>query len=193
MRPPPSSAVRRAVAAGLPLLVGSVSAGCSGGDERSEPVIDQQAVASEATPSPTPSATPAPEPWEKRTKAGAVAFVEHWVEVFNEAGATGDSSGLRTVSTPECTTCLQLATLIDDFAAEGVTIRTDGWRTRVVQPASFQDSAPYDMLVSIRRSPQVVRSSDGSIERFPGGPQTYSARVIWRNGQWLMDRFNQAA
>ncbi len=31
------------------------------------------------------SAAAEPEPWEEKSKAGAVAFAKHWVEMFNDA------------------------------------------------------------------------------------------------------------
>ncbi len=109
------SFARRAAACGVRGPVAAVVcasllalAACSGGPEDDpEPIIRSDAA------SESPSAEPTPEPWEKRTKAGAVAFVKHWVDVFNEAGATGDTTELREISAAGCESCEQFADIID--------------------------------------------------------------------------------
>ena len=70
-----------AAAVCVPLLA---VGGCS--DDEPEPKF-----APSESPSPTESSTPAPEAWEVKSEDGAVAFAEHWVDVFNEAHGSGET------------------------------------------------------------------------------------------------------
>ena len=169
----------------LPLLA---LAGCSGAQEDPEPIIRTDA-ASESPAS--PSAEPGKRPWQKRTKAGAVAFVRHWVKVFNEAGASGDTRELREISAPGCTSCTQFSRLIDKWNADGVTLQSDGWRVLVLQGVDSQPGEPYDIAVRVRRTPQVVTQADGGKTAYPGSTETYGTVVSWNDGGWELQKFNQ--
>ncbi len=182
-----AGAARRRVA-GLCCLPLLALAGCSGGQEDPEPIIRTDA-ASESPAS--PSAEPGKQPWQKRTKAGAVAFVRHWVEVFNEAGASGDTRELREISAPGCTSCRQVAEAIDQWESEGTGLESDGWRILAVQPVETQKSGPYDIAVRIRRTPERLLSADGDREEFPGSEEAYTTRVRWQGRQWRMQTFDQ--
>lgn len=162
-------------------------AGCGGDDPA--PIVADPTPSASATPTPTASA--APQPWEERSKAGAVAFVEHWVEVFNDAGASGQTEELRLVSARDCVTCNGAIRLIDDWSAEGSTLTSAGWEVVAAQIPTIQRRPPFDVAVRIRRSPQVLRAPDGSVQRFPGSTETYNARVSWSAGRWSLVNLNQ--
>ena len=68
-----------AAAVCVPLLA---VGGCS--DDDPEPKF-----APSESPSPTDTSTPEPEAWEVKSEDGAVAFAEHWVDVFNQAQRPG--------------------------------------------------------------------------------------------------------
>lgn len=193
MRPPPSSAVRRAVAAAcLPLLVGSVSAGCSGGDEPPEPIIDQQAVTSEATPSPTPSATPAPDPWKERTKAGAVAFVKHWVELHNAALITGRTDALEEVSGSRCVSCNAIITALENLYEAGGSIRGEGFRILQIGTAVYQSTRPVDVAVRVEATGQVVIDAEGKRRRNEAQISNLTFELTWSRDRWRVTELERA-
>ncbi len=78
----PAARRRRRLAA-LACACALAMSACSGEDP--EPIVSDSPSGS-ASPSESPSEA-TKQPWQKRSKAGAVAFVKHWVDVFNEAGA----------------------------------------------------------------------------------------------------------
>lgn len=166
----------------LPLLA---ITGCSGGEEEPQPIIRSD-TASESPES--PSAQPSKKPWEKRTKAGAVAFVKHWVDVFNEAGATGDTSELREISAAGCKSCLGYAGMIDNLYESGGHLRSDGWTVREAGVAPGVSLNKMLVGTRIERSIETIIRNSGERDRYPGGSASYSAFPRWRDG-WVMSRF----
>ena len=136
--------------------------------------------------SPSPSATATPEPWEKKTNAGAVAFAKHWIDVFNEAQRTGDTSVMRELSAKSCGSCRRFAGTLDDLYSGGGRLESKGWR--VLQVSSPQRASKQEATVALRleQSPQTVHSSDGEVEEYPGGQVTYSAELGWVAASWVM-------
>lgn len=190
MRPPPSPAVRRSLAAACAVsLVGLTLSGCSSSADDPEPVVDQQAAS--ATPTPTPSAdpSPAPEPWERRTQAGAVAFVEHWVKVFNEASDSGETDALRTLSAADCQSCNRLITAIDDLYAAGGSIVSDGWAVQQIGLLGDPNARSPEVAVAVRQKAQTVNLPDGDVQEFEESSATYSASLVWHKGGWKVQAF----
>ena len=73
-----------AAAACVPLL--AALGACS--EDEPEPQVRTLA----SRPRPPRPPRPEPEAWEVKSEDGAVAFAEHWVDVFNEAQRIGDTS-----------------------------------------------------------------------------------------------------
>jgi hypothetical protein len=176
-------------AAGKPvaLLVATLLlAGCS---EEPQPRFE------DPTPSPSEtsssSAPPEREPWQVKSRAGAEAFAEHWIETFNEAQATGDTAMLRASSVASCKTCNGYAKQIERLYGAGGRLRSDGWTVLLAAagPGQVTDEAQVNLRVS--RSPQRVIAGNGQVRRFPGGRATFSAELEWRDGQWQMARLVQ--
>ncbi len=82
--------MRGIVAAGLVIAMTAL-AGCT---DDPQPRFEEPTESPSASES-TSSAAAEPEPWEEKSKAGAVAFARHWVEVFNEAQTSGETAALR--------------------------------------------------------------------------------------------------
>jgi hypothetical protein len=170
--------VRRwvAVAVVLPVL----AAGCSDDPEpRFEP-----------SPSPTEStssAAPEPKAWEVKSEAGAVAFAKHWIDVFNEATRSGDAGEVRAASTETCGTCSRFADGIDDLYQGGGSIESQGWKVVQAVPTSSMVISKPRIALRIRQSPQRVTQKNGEVRSFPGGRETFSARLVWTDSQWLMN------
>jgi Family of unknown function (DUF6318) len=171
--------VRRCVvaAAVVPLL----AAGCS---EDPQPKFDQS-----PSPSPTGSSSDsaAPEAWEVKSEEGAVAFAKHWIDVFNEAGKSGDTSRLRQLSGRRCNSCSNFADMIEDLYSGGGHLETQGWSVLAAVPVNgLPDNEPRISL-RIHQSPQkVYEGESGSVDSFPGGKATFSARLTWVPSSWSM-------
>jgi hypothetical protein len=165
-----------AVAVVLPVL----AVGCSDDPEpRFEP-----------SPSPTDSTSSAaaePKAWEVKSEAGAVAFAKHWIDVFNEATRSGDSAEVRDASTEECGTCARFSDGIDDLYQGGGSIESQGWKVLQAVPAPGMPVVEPRIALRIRQSPQRITHTNGHVQSFPGGSETFSARLVWSDSQWLMN------
>ncbi len=170
------------------LLTAVLVTGCS-----SEPQPRLQEPTGSASPSAdsSSSAPPEREPWQVKSRAGAEAFAEHWIETFNEAQATGDTTMLRASSVGSCKTCNGYAKQIEKLYGAGGRLRSDGWKVLVAAagPGPVTDKAQVNVRIS--RSPQEVVAGNGRVRRFPGGRATFSAELEWRDGRWRMARLVQ--
>jgi hypothetical protein len=158
-----------------PLMV----AGCSDDPEpRFEP---------SASPSPSESSSAAAEPkaWEVKSEKGAVAFAKHWIAVFNEATSSGETAQLLSMSAKGCGTCSRFAKGIDDLYGNGGAIDSNGWLVLQAVLTEGTLSAPR-MALRIEQTPQEITHKNGKVESFPGGRETFSARLVWSDSEWLM-------
>jgi hypothetical protein len=176
--------VRYAVAQGLAAgLILTLSA--CGGDP--EPRFEEE-------PSPTPSevtsSAPAKEAWEEKSDDGAVAFVEHWIDEFNGARSTGDTTNLVRNSTADCETCTNFVDLIDTIYEAGGSISTKGWRIAAV--GQLPETGKSTVIpITVKQAPQEYEESEGAeIQRNPGGQVGMTATVTWSNGAWKMARLD---
>jgi len=137
--------------------------------------------------SPTTSATPEPEAWEVKSKHGAVAFAKHWVDVFNEAQQSGETTDLRSISTDACGSCNGFATQLEDLYGDGGHLESAGWTVLQSVPTQGMPRGEAIIAMRIARSPQVVHKASGKEEQFPGGKATFSAKLVWKAQTWLMN------
>src|SRR5687768_16095536 len=103
------NALRRAAGAACAaaLLIGT-AAGCSAGGTPTPGPLEPDTSAASTTPSETPSASAAPTlpPEAKGTSdKAAIAFVEHWVALFNHSTSSLSTPLLSRASDPACTPC----------------------------------------------------------------------------------------
>ena len=172
--------VRRwlAVLAAVALL-----AGCSG---------DPKPKFSPTSSAPT-SSSPSPDkpkPWEEKSKAGAVAFAKHWVDVFNTAQATGETRPLDEVSSPHCGSCANFIKITHQIYDGGGSLQSDGWAVRSVTPGPRATNADQVFSLAIRQSPQKVTYADGSTKTYTGGTAVFTAALVWAHDDWQMTRMD---
>ena len=174
--------MRGILAAGLVIAVTAL-AGCT---DEPEPRFEEPTETPAASES-TSSAADEPEPWEEKSKAGAVAFARHWVHALNEAQLSGDVRALRAASTERCVTCRDLAEQLEALYAAGGHVQTAGWKVLLVGPPPGDVTESVDVTLRIARAPQSVFEGNGPPERYDGDRTTFSAGLVWRDGQWRMD------
>ncbi|MCD4527139.1 DUF6318 family protein [Nocardioides sp. cx-173] len=98
-----------------------VAAACS--DDAPEPRVEPTPSAS-----PTESAlTPSPSSSESDAPITAVQAVRNWVAERNLALSSGDTSALRKLASPGCSTCEPYVDLIEDVYEAGGEYNTTGW------------------------------------------------------------------
>jgi hypothetical protein len=104
----------RAVIAAVALLLGVTA--CSGDDP--EPII-----------APTPSSSAPSDPSTSPVSAalGPEETFKAWVDAYNQALETGDTSAVEALSTTSCRTCRNAITPVERVYADGGHFDTDGW------------------------------------------------------------------
>lgn len=111
-----------AYAAGAAVLA---LAGC-GGDDLTPQVADPTSSPSVSA-SPSASAAVKKEAWEKKTDDGAVAFVEHWLEVFNEMQTTSNTADFEAIAASDCSACEEFVSITREISSEGGSVDSNGW------------------------------------------------------------------
>lgn len=150
-----------------------VLAGC-GGDPESTPSPEVTLTTPvDASPSASPAPT-LPAAAQANTKAGAIAFVKHYVGVQNSASSSGKTDELKSLTLGSCEECAAIAQLIDRIHASAGRIEGEGWHVLSAAPASVNNPAD-DMTyidVGLRVSQQTILESPGATpSTFAGNPR----------------------
>ena len=106
--------------------------GCSGDEPAAgpRPASSPPGTTPVTTTSPTPAPPELPARAQKNTKAGAVAFVYHYIDLINFSATSGETRALRVASQPTCRGCTGLLRGIRQIYAHEGWIRTTGWKPR---------------------------------------------------------------
>jgi hypothetical protein len=178
--------MRGIVAAGLVIAMTAL-AGCT---DEPRPRFEEPTESPAASDS-TTSAAAEPEPWEEKSKAGAVAFARHWIDVFNDAQTSGDTYALQQSSSPQCATCAGFIGRLKRLYGDGGRFEGDGWRVLLAAPGPSAITDEAQVNLRIDRPAERIIAGDGRVQRFPGGKSTYSAELVWSDGEWRMARLVQ--
>lgn len=179
---------RALVAAGAVTLALSLAA-CS--EDEPEPEVGPTESTSSSTPDTSPTEPPEKEAWEKNTRAGAVAFVKHWIAVFNDAQDDGDVAELRALSSPKCVTCNNFADRAEAIYKDGGFYKSKGWRVlrATIGPKFGLPRNVTKMLVKMLRGAERSReSATAEVVTNPDSTGDYEARVEWVNDAWRLER-----
>lgn len=184
--------MRRVIGAGV--LVGAVfaTAAC-GGDPSSSP-----SPSPSVSPSPSPSSTaptppPLPDAARKDTKAGAVAFVRHYVELINYAQATGDVGSLEKASSQDCDSCAAIAAKARAIYGAGGHVSGGAWRTKPGHTLRNGSVDGWTVDALVRYGPQdLVESAGASPRHLNGGATTFTFIISGRHGQWRVEDFTRS-
>lgn len=117
-------------------------AGCGG--ESPKPTSLPSTSAS-PSPSASPSATPPvlPAAAKSKTKAGAIAFARHFIELVNYASAAGQTKELRANFNSLCTKCTAFADTIDQTYSDGGRIEGGAWHARTLRYYGIRNEVAF--------------------------------------------------
>ncbi|WP_346619298.1 DUF6318 family protein [Blastococcus montanus] len=193
MRDPRGGPVRTILAL---LMLGTLAlTGCSEKQEANTTLPTNAAPTTEALPPLGPPDLPMPAEAREQTAEGAQAFTEYYVEVYNHAMRSLDTSYMRDLSR-ECETCDQLADQVDRVAASEQ--EYDGGQVTIVgstPPYLTGDEA--QLVFDVKQAPLSITMDDQPIEgrSFPehatsgGGGILHwdDARATWVMRQWVVE------
>ncbi len=156
-------------------------AGCTNEPEPKEP---------DATSKPTPTATVPSMPAEAKegSDEGAIAFVKHYIEVFNYASNTGDVEELQKLSDSDCGGCTEYIDLFRKTYADGGYFKDSDWQLNTIT-AEAQGS---EMVVFAHLSAPKGRykTSTKSTERAGEGESTDVTLVpAPTSSGWILTQF----
>jgi hypothetical protein len=130
-----------------------------------------------------------PDTARANTKAGAIAFVRHYIDLINYAQATGDVDPLREAETSECDSCAKVRQSIEQIYRTGGTITGGAWHP-AINSALHNSDGSWLVTGYITFDPQkVTRSSGGPTEANEGGAATTHLTVKhiathWKVTMW---------
>src|SRR5436190_10373811 len=165
-------------------------AGCGGNPE------PKPAPKAEPSSSPSASATPPvlPAAAKPKTKAGADAFVRHYVSVLNYAGASGDTGPLRDLSLDTCVKCAALTNGIDRVYGAGGELNGGGW-TVVGTKAYGWRQGHFFLDARINSAPQQLVPKKGAApQQFAGAKNRLRSFVLERDSTgWKVSELDPSA
>jgi hypothetical protein len=171
-------------------LAGCVLAGCGGSKEpKSDPT---PATVGPSSPSPSPTAAPTlPDAARANTKAGAIAFVRFYIDAFNHAQATGDTSMLALLEGPACRSCREVRQSIEHTYragghAVGGALSIDG------QEIHRSVGRQWVVDVAGHFSPSTIYASAGATPQHDKGGSTAASFFVRFNDGWEVVRWTRA-
>ena len=180
----------RPLTAALLVLACALPAGCGGSGTAADPAPSDAA----ASPSPSGPVVPAlPDAARKHTKAGAVAFVRHYIDLMNHVQKTGRTAPIAGVSLPDCSSCNTTNRYVRRLYEAGGHLA--GGRTiirKVIDAQSPTLYGDYVVHIAITITPSVEFTGDGGRKPYKGGRNILSVFPMWSRGQWKVAQWTRA-
>ncbi|RYP86821.1 hypothetical protein EKO23_07540 [Nocardioides guangzhouensis] len=160
-------------------------AGCSDDEPQAQP---KDPVSTSSTPSTEP-----PRQSAEFTRSAAKLFVAHWINTFNSAVLSGETSALAGLGDPGCDACGDLVDTIDDIYAAGGHVESAGWRADRYSDTALTEPSDASVRVLMKLSPQTIyRSKNGKPDKTTGGEGTAVFSLHWSDGTWQVTDLKQA-
>ncbi|MGZ8799330.1 MAG: DUF6318 family protein [Aeromicrobium sp.] len=119
-------------------------------------------------PSPTATVPSMPNEAEANTVDGAIAFVEHYVDVFNYASNTGDVTELQRLSDPKCEGCTEYIDLFEGTYAAGGFYRDSDW---MISNFEVRTEGKYSLVLADLNAPAGIYKSSAADNIHKGHPE----------------------
>ena len=177
----------------LAVVIGALClllAGCGGSAE------PQPLPRPTASLSPSPSATPPvmPASAKNQSKAGAIAFARHYVELINFAQATGHLDELRAVEDSACQSCEKAEAYVADLYQSGGSIRGGAFKIKGISTVKNPATGGWLVELGVEFGPQVVDHPTPQEDEHPkGGRLPLNVQVAWRQGEWRVLEWTRGA
>lgn len=179
----------RATLTALTLIPTLLVAGCTDDDPKPKFEPPSSDAPTSATHSSTATTVP-PQPElpaaaQKRSDAGAEAFVRYWLDVVNFAQLTGDTSELGALNDVRCSGCRGIVKAIDSAYQSGGRIEGGEISAGRLRELPLDFGAEWAAYAKARTQPQTVVRGDGTRESHAGSPFDLYAYAAWEDG-WSM-------
>lgn len=173
----------------LAAVIGALGFGVAGCGGSAEP---QPLPRPTASTSPSPSATPPvmPAAAKEKSKAGAIAFARHYVDLINFAQSTGHVAELRAVEDAGCKSCQRADAYLEGLYKSGGSIRGGEFKIKSVSSVKNPETRGWLVELGVEFGPQVVDHPEPEKDEHPkGGQLPLNVQVAehengWRVLQW---------
>ena len=143
-----------------------------------------------ASAAPTVTVPTMPAAAEKNSEAGAIAFVKHYIDVFNYASNTGDVKELQKLSDPKCEGCTSYIELYAGTYAAGGFYKGGDWNVSNVITESQNGLLIVFAHVSAQ-APQYRLNSDSGVKT--GTPEDTDLSFVPKHASngWSIQEFGR--
>ena len=176
-----------------------VPAGCSAEGQQASTELPP-ASSSSAEPTPDmpelgPPDLPMPAKARTRDAAGAEAFLRYYMDVYNHAQRTMDSTYMREFSR-SCDTCDRIADDLDMDAAAGYSYEGGGVRLGAISEPSV-GSSEAELVFAVQQEALTVKENGRPVEGLsfpPNSSTTDGAVLLWdaSRSTWLITQWETA-
>jgi hypothetical protein len=133
-----------------------------------------------------------PDAARANTKAGAIAFVRHYIDLINYAQATGDVTPLEKVEDTRCGSCTNVRQGVRDIYGSGGHIEGGAWSAKVRLASPRPDLSGWTVFADVQYGPQhVVRDSKTTSLGGGKSPMTFVVKSI--AGEWTVLKWSRAS
>lgn len=146
-----------------------------------------------ATPSATPTAVAVPTEATAATPEAAAAFARYWFDILNQAARSGDTSRLRLLSDPACSTCERFAASIESLYRPGGRIEGGLFTIASAEAAGLETGATSTrVLVIYDVTPTRQISGSGAVMQETGAlrGQTGDLTLTRAPNGWILKEFS---
>ena len=148
---------------------------------------DPQPIEPTATPSRSAEAPALPGEATSETPNGAIAFVAHWIDVFNFSVSTGDLTSLRDLTGPTCEGCDIYEDIVADANRGAAEVRGFRW-----SPGKAHLSDERQLEVMVKSKPYEIReSASGKWSNVRGNSYRLGFDLEWAKGRWQVGKLYQ--
>lgn len=177
------------------LALSLVLAGCGGDPEAPpDPTATTSGVSTTPSTPPTPSAPALPEAAMANTKAGAIAFVRHYVDLINHAQRTGDVEVLAAVEAAGCESCASGRKYLRDVYGAGGHINGGELRVEIAGALRNRSIDGWTIDGRLEYGPQTVirPTAPTPTEHLTGGGVPITVLLSLNAGTWTVAEWTRA-
>lgn len=184
--------LRFAAAAATSLMLLTSLSGCGGDPPAAQAQPSRTPTSPSSSPTPTPPALPAAA--KRNTKAGAKAFVRHYIDLINYAQATGSTAHLAQAESKACGSCKNGRHYLNGVYRPGGEIIGGAWKIRRMSVRRDADIGSWHARVLVHFGPQTIkRVNPVRVQRLHGGNLPVDITAIhfeneWKVLEWTRER-----
>jgi hypothetical protein len=151
------------------------------------------------TPTPSPSVSPSrtppalPDAAKANSRAGATAFIAHYIDVLNFVTFGGNVEAAKSLDNGRCKSCNNMLGAIASIYAQGGRVDGGAWAATILDVLRHPDHKAWTVDTKISYGPQtVVRKTGAKPEHYSGGGRVVTFILTYSSGTWKVAEWTRA-